>query len=281
MTTTTPTSFTVTVDHNGHSYDVEVTPTFNGARIEGIGDRLDQWNEAERTHKVFSRTLQKILTQSNVPDSHLTAGVLTVGQGRGIILNDATHVNDDATKRVCDTFINYLQDPNAGIAELGAPDDAASTDGLGVTLRVKSNAYLESAPDVQKATRLSLFKKKCQEYYGANDIAYTGLELSCRTYLLKQRERSSRANSSEAVDKKKQLEREIKEWFVHKYLLVAETNATVTTDAMQRIEGERNEFAAIHREVKAAASSEAERRSLGDMDEENPLNELDEFDFET
>lgn len=276
--TTTPTSFTVTVDHNGHSYDVEVTPTFNGAQIEGIGDRLNQWNEAERTHRVFSRTLRNILTQSNVPDDQLTAGILTIGQGRGITLPNTTELNDDVTKRVCDAFINYLQDPNTGIAELGALDDDASTNGLGVTLRITPNAYLGLGADEQKQTRLSLFKKKCQEYYGA-DITYTDLELSCRTYLLKQRGRSSRANSSEAVDKKKQLAREILQWFTHTYLLVAEKNAAVSAEAVQRIEEERRALAAIHSEVKAAAALEAERRALADMDEENPLDEISETEI--
>jgi len=263
MTTTTPASFTVTVDHKGHFYDVEVTPMLNGAKIEGIGDRLNQWNEAETTHKVFSRAIQKILAQSNVSDDRLTAGLLTVGQGRGITLHDASQLNDDATKKACDAFINYLQDPDTGIEELGALDDAASTNGLGATLRVTPNAYLESTPEVQKSTRLSLFKKKCLEYYGVN-VTYTGLEWSCRNYLLKQRERSSRANSSDAIDKKKQLEREIKQWFFHKYLLLAEMNAVVSESEMQTIKEERRILAATCVQAKDEAAREAANSSVLD-----------------
>lgn len=270
MASTTPATFTVTVKHKEVFYDVEVTPLFNGAPIQRIGDRLTQWTEAEKTHKVFSRTIQDILVKSKIPDDHLTKGLLTVGRGRGISLEDRTQVNDDETKKVCDTFIRYLDDPDAGKDALPALDDADSIDGPGFTMKIAANVYLQAAPEIQKAARLGLFKKKCQEYYGLPHAPYIPLEASCQAFLSKQRERSSRAHPSET--EKQRLRREINEW----YFLLADATAAVLEGGKQKIEEERKALGRIQAETQAAADKAAEVQSETGTDDEHLLSDDDD-----
>ncbi|HEX2579455.1 MAG TPA: hypothetical protein VHK67_03535 [Rhabdochlamydiaceae bacterium] len=270
MTATTPAAFTVTVNHKGVIYDVEVTPMLNGSPIHGIGDRLTQWNEVEKTNKIFSRTIQEIFVKSQIPDDRLTTGLLTVGLGRGISIDDRTEFNDDETKKVCDTFIRYLQDPDAGKAALDALDDADAIDGPGFTMRIAANAYLNLLPDAQSETRLSLFAKKCHEYFGLSYLPYTPLELSCHAFLSRQRKRSL-----ETADKKEQLAREIKEWFFHERLLCAEKSAAASDGEMKQIKEERAELGAIVKYVADKAEAEKEAAETPSEKDDHLLSDND------
>lgn len=162
MTNPAHSVFTVTVKFKDIFYDVEIKPTLNGQPIEWIQDRVDQWNSAESTHKLFSQTIVKMLDKTNVSaDSLETLGVVTCVDGFSF---DALE-SQEATQVVWEEFISYLQDPVSAIAGRDPVAEEVLSSGPGAGITLTNNVYLNLGPDEQKAVRLSLFQKKCYQHF--------------------------------------------------------------------------------------------------------------------
>jgi hypothetical protein len=191
MSTTNPAHsvFTVTVNFKGTSYDVEIKPTLNGQPIEWIGDRVDQWNSAEKTHKIFSQTIVQMLDKTNVAaDSLETLGVVTSVDGFSFDAQESK----EATQEIWEEFIGYLQDPVSATAGRDPVAEEVLRTGPGVEIKSTRNVYLNLGPEEQKVVRLHLFQKKCYEHFASEKGVrlpdyireYTSAEKACLAHLL-------------------------------------------------------------------------------------------------
>ncbi len=224
MSTTNPAYlvFTVPVEFNGTKYDVEIRPTYDGQPIEWIDGHVDQWNEVERTRKVFSKTIVQMLEKTNVAaDSLESLGKVTsVDQ-----FTFGAPESKAATQEVWEEFIQYLRYPESLTAGRDPVAEEVLSTGPGVEINFTLNAYLnltqeekaclkltpeeqkDLGPEEQKAalvkkqeaallnkqkeTRLSLFIKKCYENFALADGfrlgrigKYTPAEEACLVHLL-------------------------------------------------------------------------------------------------
>ncbi len=183
--TTSISSFTVTVGFKGIVYDVEITPTLNGKAISHLPDRINQWNEVEKTHKIFSQKIEQMLKEAVPSDYSLnTHGLLTLGSAEGFTFADtskAVHKTAD----LWECFVDCLLNPasyTAGVDPIGG--QAMPEVGPNARLQFRPNAYLSLDADEQKRVRFSLFEKKVRQCFKLPFKDYEPRELACLAYLL-------------------------------------------------------------------------------------------------
>jgi hypothetical protein len=195
MATTNPahSAFTVAIDFKGTFYDVEITPTLNGQPIEWIQDRVDQWTSAERTNQLFSRKIVEMLNHTNMPADYslATHGVITAGSVQGFTFDKGLEITH-TTQDVWEEFIDCLRDPVSQTAGLAPVNEDVAETGLAANFKLTTNVYSNLRAEDQKDVRLSLFQKKCYNYYGTkhgvelpHEISeYTAPEKACLEHLL-------------------------------------------------------------------------------------------------
>jgi hypothetical protein len=183
--------FTVKVEFKGKFYDAEIKPTLNGDPIIWMQDRVNVWESAERTDRLFSQKIVQMLNNTNISEEHSLEGLGVITS----VENFSFEADESkaATQIVWDEFIDCLQHTAAYTTRLDPVDENTQilgTRGVGITLT--SDAYLNLGAADQKAVRLSLFLKKCYEHFASvNGVVllpeiseYLPSEEACLTDLL-------------------------------------------------------------------------------------------------
>ena len=181
-------SFTVRVDFRNVTYDVEITPLMHGKPFVSLNpERIQQWNEAEKTAGLFSKKIKEMLDKAEIPIDFTST--LTAGSKDGFTFGDTT-TTGHKTLDIWNEFIDCLEDP-ASNTEIDDEEDSVEKTGLGARLGFSPNVYLSSSPMEQQKVQFDVFKKKCREHFcqvhnirPSIAITYDEFEKACLDELL-------------------------------------------------------------------------------------------------
>ncbi len=169
-------AFTVEVQFKGTFYDVEITPTLNGMPIKWLEERVGQWNFAEKTARLFSRKIEEMLDNPNIPADYslVKDGAITAGSAEGFTFAKGLTVTHK-TLDVWNEFIGCLEDPVSPTT--GRPPVAQSAAkvapiGLGALLSsIVENPYKNLTADEQRKVRSELLENNYRLHFaGEVDI---------------------------------------------------------------------------------------------------------------
>lgn len=259
MTNPINSAFTVKVDFNGTFYDVKIQPTLDGRPLEWMPDRVNQWVEAENTHKVFSQKIREMLEKANIPAERSleTLGVINSVDGFRV------PETKDATQIVWNEFIDRLKHTNAytaGRDPVGRDEGVLGTgEGFGITFTRDVYLNLEKGSRT-RAVRLSLFEKKTWELFGLPFKPYTPEEESCFEHLFQHR----KTRLIPSTDVKETAKFELVEWFSNEHLLLVRGNAQEDEVlSKQELLNERKAMSRIYSAVQQRAPIAMQRFGFG------------------